>query len=70
MLVNKDKIKDRNGKIVGWIETDHLGNKVVRDFYGKLLGRYIKTSNLTKDFYGRIVAQGDATTGLIYRSLK
>ena len=67
MLVTKEKIKDRNGRIIGWIETDHLGNKVAKDFYGKLLGRYIKVSNLTKDFYGKIVAQGDATAGLFYR---
>jgi hypothetical protein len=67
MLITKEKIKDRNGKIVGWIETDHLGNKVAKDFYGKILGRYLKMPNLTKDFYGRIVAQGDATAGLLYR---
>ena len=66
MIVNKDIIRDRSGKILGYIETDHLGNKLVRDFYGKILGRYNKTSRLTKDFYGRIVAQGDATAGLLY----
>lgn len=67
MLVNKDIIRDRSGKILGYIETDHLGNKVVRDFYGRILGRYSKMNKLTKDFYGRIVAQGDATAGLLYR---
>jgi hypothetical protein len=67
MLVSKEKIKDNYGKIIGWIETDHLGNKVAKDFYGKIVGRYIKMSNLTKDFYGRIIAQGDVTTGLFYR---
>ena len=67
MLVSKERIKDRNGRLVGWIETDHLGNKAAKDFYGRLVGRYIKMSNLTKDFYGKIVAQGDATVGLLYR---
>lgn len=67
MLVSKEKIKDQNGKIVGWVETDHLGNKVAKDFYGRLKGRYSKMTNLTKDFYGKIVAQGDATVGLLYR---
>ena len=66
MLVSKDRIRDRSGKIIGWIETDHLGNKVARDFYGRIRGRYIKMSNLTKDFYGKIVAQGDATASLLY----
>lgn len=67
MFVSKEVIKDRSGKILGWIETDHLGNKVVKDFYGRIKGRYTKMSNLTKDFYGKIVAQGDATAGLLYR---
>ncbi len=67
MLINKDMIRDRNGKIVGWIETDHLGNKVVRDFYGKIKGRYKKAHNATFDFYGRIIAYGDATAGLLYK---
>ena len=67
MLVSKDKIKDHTGRIVGWIETDHLGNKVAKDFYGRVKGRYFKMPNLTKDFYGKIVAQGDATVGLLYR---
>lgn len=70
MLINKETIRDRNGKILGFIETDQLGNKLVRDFYGRILGRYTKVSNLTKDFYGRIVAQGDATSGLIYKNQK
>lgn len=70
MVVTKEKIKDNYGKIVGWIETDQLGNKVAKDFYGKIVGRYIKMSNLTKDFYGRIVAHGDATVGLLYRKIK
>lgn len=64
---DKVTIKDRNGKILGFISTDSAGNKIVRDFYGKIKGRYIKNANLTKDFYGRIVAQGDATSSLLYQ---
>jgi hypothetical protein len=67
MLVSKECIRDRNGKIIGWIETDHLGNKLARDFYGKIKGRYKKTGNVTIDFYGRIVSYGDATSGLLYK---
>lgn len=60
-------IRDNKGKIVGWIEHDHLGNKVVRDFYGRIKGRYKKAPNATFNFYGKIVAYGDATTGLLYQ---
>lgn len=67
MFVKKEMIKDGRGKIIGWIETDHLGNKVVRDFYGKIKGRYKKVHNATFDFYGKIIAYGDTTAGLLYR---
>ena len=67
MLVNKETIRDRNGKIVGWVDTDQYGNKTARDFYGKIKGRYKKTSNTTIDYYGRIVSYGDATVSLLYR---
>lgn len=68
MLVNKEVIRDRNGKILGWVQTDHLGNKEVRDFYGRIKGRYKKTGNVTIDFYGRIVSYGDVTASLLYRN--
>ena len=66
MTVSKETIRDRSGKIIGFITTDHLGNKTARDFYGKIKGQYSKMTNLTKDFYGRIVSQGDSTVGLLY----
>lgn len=58
-------IRDFNGRIVGYIETDAQGNKVIRDFYKVILGRYDKKNNVTRDFYGRIVARGDASASLI-----
>lgn len=67
MLVNKETIRNRAGKILGWIETDHLGNKLVRDFTGHIKGRYKKTGNVTLDFYGKIVTYGDATASLLYK---
>jgi hypothetical protein len=67
MLVTKEMIRDRHGKIIGWVETDNLGNKVVRDFSGHIKGRYKKVHNATFDFYGKIVAYGDATAGLLYK---
>lgn len=67
MTVNKECIRDRNGKILGWVETDHLGNKLVRDFYGKTKGRYKKVGNVTIDFNGRIVSYGDVTAGMLFR---
>lgn len=59
-MIERDKIKDIKGKIVGFIDTDTSnGNKVVRDFYGKMLGKYNKRLNITTDFYGRTLGKGD-----------
>lgn len=67
MLVNKECIRDKNGKIIGWIETDHLGNKLARDFNGHIKGRYKKTGNVTLDFNGKIVSYGDAVASTLYK---
>ena len=70
MIVNRDIIRDWRGKILGFIETDDKGNKVVKDFYRKILGRYDKRTNLTKDFYGRIIAKGDQCSLLIGTNIR
>ena len=65
MIVDKQVIREFGGKIIGYIETDKSGDKVIRDFYGRILGRYDKRQNVTRDFYGRIVANGDQSALLI-----
>ena len=65
MLVNKETIRDNYGKILGYIETDQFGNKMVRDFYGKIKGKYVKRLNITQDFYGRTVARGDQSAMML-----
>ena len=65
-MIQRDKIKDWTGKIIGFIETDSVtGNKTVKDFYGRILGRYIKKINQTQDFHGRLVAKGDQSSMLL-----
>lgn len=58
-------IRDFSGRIVGYIETDSQGNKIIRDFYKVILGKYDKKSNITRDFYGKILARGDISSSLI-----
>ena len=67
MIVDKQIIKDWRGKIIGYIETDNYGNKIVRDFYRRILGRYDKKHDVTRDFYGRRVAKGDQCSMLLGR---
>lgn len=66
MAIQRDTIKNWQGRIIGFVDTDNTtGNKVVRDFYGKILGKYNKRLNITQDFYGRLVSKGDRTMMLI-----
>lgn len=59
MIVNSERILDWRGKVIGRIDTDHEGNKLVKDFYGRVKGKYNKKANVTTDFYGRKIAKGD-----------
>lgn len=59
-------IKDFYGRVLGYIEEDSSGNKTARDFYHRILGKYVKSQNVTKDFYGRVISKGDTVVGLIY----
>lgn len=55
----EETIRDFYGKIIGYIITKPNGDKEVRDFYRRVLGRYDKALDVTRDFYGVIVAKGD-----------
>lgn len=43
-----------------FIELDtSTGNKVLKDFLGKIKGKYNARLDITTDFYGRQIAKGD-----------
>lgn len=65
MIVNTQIIRKFGGEIVGYIETDDRGNKIVRDFYRYILGRYDKKADVTRDFHNRIIAKGDVSASLL-----
>ena len=65
-MVTEEKITDFYGHILGYITTDSAtGNKTAYNFYRKILGRYDKKANVTRDFYGKIVSKGDTTQALV-----
>lgn len=67
MIIDRQIIKDWRGKILGYVDTDRNGNKIVRNFYRKVLGKYDKRTNTTRDFYGKLVAKGDQCSLLLSR---
>ncbi len=70
-MIKKTEIRDFYGKILGYIEEDtNTGNKTAYDFYRRILGKYNKRENMTRDFYGRILAREDVTQALVYRLSK
>lgn len=65
--MQEETLRDFYGKIIGYVQTTPSGDKVYRDFYRKIVARYIKASNRTIDFYGRIIGYGDIGTSLLYK---
>lgn len=64
-MAQRERIQDWRGKTLGFVDHESNGDKILRDFYGKILGKYDKRMNVTKDFYGRIVAKGDCLMTLL-----
>lgn len=63
--MDQEVIRGFGGQIIARIETKPNGDKVVRDFYGRILGKYDHAANVTRDFQGRIVARGECLGVLI-----
>ena len=66
----KTYIKDFYKRIIGSVEEKPNGDKIYKDFYGRIVAKYEKTRNVTKDFYGRIVGTGDLGTSFLYTTTK
>ena len=65
-MITRERVQDWTGKLIGFIDTDSVtGNKTIRDFYGKIKGKYNKRLNITQDFYGRTVAKGDQSAMML-----
>ena len=60
-----ERIQDWTGKTIGWREVKYNGDIVIRDFYGRILGKYDKYCDVTRDFYGKVLARGDQSGMLI-----
>ena len=65
ICMSKEIIRNFTGTIIGSYETMPNGDIVIRDFYGKIRGKYDKYCDVTRDFYGKVLARGDQSGMLI-----
>lgn len=64
-MANKVEIKDFYGRVIGTVIEESNGDKTIKDCYGRPLGYYKKSRDVTTDFYGRVVASGDQLAMLL-----
>jgi len=64
-MARRETIKDWTGKILGFVDHESSGDKTLRDFQGRILGKYVKSFDVTRDFYGRQVGKGDILMTLL-----
>lgn len=62
----REKIIDKNFRILGYVETKSNGDKVVTTTSGKILGYYRKSINCTTNISGTILARCDAAVCLLF----
>lgn len=66
--MERQEIREPNGRIVGFLETLDNGDIQARVFNGRIVGFYRKASNTTTDFLGRIIARGNIVVSLIWEN--
>ena len=42
-----------------------MNERVIKDYYGRILGRYEAKRDVTTDYYGRVIARGNFLTSLL-----
>lgn len=59
-------IKRFDGWVIGTVTTYSDGSRIAKDFYGRIVGKYDPTIDMTKDFYGRFLGRGDFVVSTLY----
>ena len=61
----KQYLRDKRGRILGWLD-DGVGSKMcIRDWQGKIWGWYDPKTDFTRDKQGRIVGRGNLLATLL-----
>ncbi|MBQ3419866.1 MAG: hypothetical protein IJH31_07030 [Erysipelotrichaceae bacterium] len=66
--MERQEIREPNGRIVGFLETLDNGDIQARVIDGRIVGFYRKASNTTIDISGRIIARGNIVASLIWEN--
>ncbi len=61
----RETVRNFKGEIVGYIDSDMMGNKIVRNFGGQIVGYYKADRNCTTNQGGQIMFYGDMTSALL-----
>lgn len=61
----RQELRDRDGRLLGWIAPTPAGMREARDRNGRLLGLYDPARNETRDRNGRLLYRGEALAALI-----
>ncbi len=63
--MSREIIKDFSGRIIGYLDEQSNGDIIAKDAGGRILGRYDRGLNVTKDAYGKILFKGNMAGSLI-----
>ena len=63
--MTKQLLRDRAGRLLGWIETDSRGKQYLRDKAGRLLGWYDPALGSIYDRAGRLVGRSNILLTLL-----
>jgi len=63
--MKKEILRDKNRKIIGYIETDYKGRKILRDKERHIIGYYYPKLNKTLDTFHNDVGEGDVLITMI-----
>jgi hypothetical protein len=63
--MNRTTLKDKNYRIIGYIDTAPDGKQTARDAHYHIVGYYDPSSNITKDDRYHIIGHGNLLATLI-----
>ncbi len=58
-------LRDKNRKIIGYLETDYKKRKTLRGREKNIIGYYYPLSNMTKDEFHNDIGEGDVILTLL-----